>query len=100
MVDRFNVRTNVDVKINDFINAYINANATFYNSKTAKGDYWNVATTARPNFPQNAAPLIPLDMIDPNASAAWELLSTSGNIIDGKYFLGGSQANCLCSWKQ
>ena len=30
---------------------------------------------------------------DPNASAAWELLSTSGNIIDGKYFLGGSQAN-------
>ena len=32
-------------------------------------------------------------MIDPNASAAWELLSTSGNIIDGKYFLGGSQAN-------
>ena len=60
MVDRFNVRTNVDVKINDFIKAYINANATFYNSKSA---------------------------------AAWELLSTSGNIIDGKYFLGGSQAN-------
>ena len=35
MVDRFNVRTNVDVKINDFIKAYINANATFYNSKSA-----------------------------------------------------------------
>lgn len=93
MVDRFNVRGNVDVNINSFINAYINANATFYNAKSAKGDYWNAAATMRPNFPQNAAPLIPLDMIDPNAKAAWELLSTTSNIIDGKYFLSGSQAN-------
>ena len=93
MTDRFNVRGNVDVDINSFISAYINANATFYNSKSAKGDYWNAAATVRPNFPQNAAPLIPLDMIDPNASAVWELLSTTSNIIDGKYFLSGSQAN-------
>lgn len=93
MTDRFNVRGNVDVNINSFINAYINANATFYNSKTAKGDYWNNAATARPNFPEYAAPLIPLDMIDPNAIAAWELLSTTSNIIDGKYFLAGTQAN-------
>lgn len=93
MTDRFNVRGNVDVDINSFISAYINANATFYNSKNAKGDYWNAAATVRPNFPQNAAPLIPLDMIDPNASAVWELLSTTSNIIDGKYFLSGSQAN-------
>lgn len=81
MTDRFNVRGNVDVDINSFISAYINANATFYNSKNAKGDYWNAAATVRPNFPQNAAPLIPLDMIDPNASAVWELLSTTSNII-------------------
>ena len=32
-------------------------------------------------------------MIDPNATAAWELLSTTSNIIDGKYFLAGTQAN-------
>lgn len=93
MTDRFNVRGNVDVDINDFISAYINANATFSNSKSAKGDYWNAASTMRPNFPQYAAPLIPIDMIDPNASAAWELLSTTSNIIDGKYFLSGSQSN-------
>lgn len=61
--------------------------------KVRRGDYWNAAATVRPNFPQNAAPLIPLDMIDPNASAVWELLSTTSNIIDGKYFLSGSQAN-------
>lgn len=93
MIDRFNVRGNVDVDINSFISAYINANATFYNAKSSKGDYWNAAATMRPNFPQNAAPLIPLSMIDPNALTAWELLGTTSNIIDGKYFLSGSQAN-------
>ena len=93
MIDRFNVRGNVDVDINRFISTHINANATFYNAQNAKGDYWNAAATARPNFPQNASPLISVDLIDPNATSALELLSTTSNIIDGKYFLSGSQAN-------
>lgn len=90
---RFNVRGNVDVHINDFVKAHINANTTFYDAKSAKGDYWNVASTMRPNFPQHAAPLIPIDLIDPNATGALELIAASGNIIDGKYFLGGTQQN-------
>ena len=93
---RFNVRGNVDVNINDFIKAHINANTTFYDSKSAKGDYWNIASTMRPNFPQHAAPLIPVSMVDPNALSALELLAASGNIItkDGQqYFLGGTQQN-------
>ena len=90
---RFNVRGNVDVQINDFIKAFINANTTFYDSKSAKGNYWEAAATMRPNFPQHAHPLIPIDLIDPNAVGALELISASGNIIDGKYFLGGTQQN-------
>ena len=90
---RFNVRGNVDVHINDFVKAHINANTTFYDSNSAKGDYWNVASTMRPNYPQHAAPLIPVDLIDPNAIGALELIAASGNIIDGKYFLGGTQQN-------
>ncbi len=93
---RFNVRGNVDVKLNDFIKAYINANTTFYDSRSGKGDYWEAAATMRPNFPQHAAPLIPTDLIDPNATAAWELIRASGNIITmgGKdYFLAGTQQN-------
>lgn len=90
---RFNVRGNVDVKINDFIKAYINANTTFYDAKSGKGNYWEAAATMRPNFPQHAAPLIPIDMIDPNAKAALDLIAASGNIIDGKYFLGGTRQN-------
>lgn len=92
-ISRFNVRGNVDVEINDFIKAYINANTTFYDSKESKGDYWSAAATMRPNYPQHAAPLIPIDMIDPNAAGAWDLINASGNIIDGKYFLGGTQQN-------
>ncbi len=90
---RFNVRGNVDVTINDYIKAFINANTTFYDAKSGKGDYWGAAATMRPNFPQNAAPLIPVDLIDPNASLALDLIAASGNIIDGKYFLGGTIAN-------
>ena len=90
---RFNVRGNVDVQINDFIKAFINANTTFYDSKSAKGNYWEAAATMRPNFPQHAHPLIPIDLIDPNAVGALDLISASGNIIDGKYFLGGTQQN-------
>jgi len=93
---RFNVRGNVDVKLNDFIKAYINANTTFYDSKSAKGNYWEAAATMRPNFPQHAHPLIPTDLIDPNAVAAWDLINASGNIInlDGRdYFLAGTQQN-------
>lgn len=95
-ISRFNVRGNVDVEINDFIKAFINANTTFYDSKEAKGDYWNAAATMRPNFPQHANPLIPVDMIDPNAVGALDLIAASGNIISlgGRdYFLGGTQQN-------
>ena len=90
---RFSVRGNVDVQISDYIKAHINASTTFYDSNSAKGDYWNIAATMRPNYPQHAAPLIPIDMIDPNALGAWDLINASGNIIDGKYFLAGTQQN-------
>ena len=93
---RFNVRGNVDVHINDFVKAHINANTTFYDSNSAKGDYWNVASTMRPNFPQHAAPLIPVALIDPNALSALELIAASGNIINKNgeaFFLGGTQQN-------
>ena len=56
--DRFNVRGNVDIKLNSFISAYVNANATYYNSKSANGgSYWEAAATFRPN---RVSPLIPL----------------------------------------
>ena len=64
-IDRFNVRGNVDMQLNDFISAYVNANATYYNSKSANGgSYWSQAASFRPN---RVAPLLPMDVFDKNS---------------------------------
>ena len=87
--DRFSVRGNVDLVVNKVITGWANVSATYYNEHKNKGSFWNDAATMRPNFPENAAPLIPLDMIDPNASKALSTLGKSLNIVDGM-FPGGS----------
>lgn len=87
--DRFNVRGNVDIDLSNTISAYVNANATYYSSKSANSSYlyWQKARTLRPN---RVSPLIPVDMIDTNAKTALTTIGNSANIIDGKYFLGGT----------
>jgi len=95
--DRFNVRGNVDVTINQYITAFVNANATYYNQRSAvsnqkvgdteNASYWLVASSWRPN---RVNPLIPISYLDPNATQPQNALSSSMNIIDGKYFLGGT----------
>ncbi len=88
--ERFNVRGNVDLKLNDMISAYVNANVSFYDSKSPVGaNYWTAATTLRPN---RVTPLIPMSYIDPNAKAVLDELGASENIFDGS-FLGGTQAD-------
>ena len=88
--DRFSVRGNVDLVINKQVKGYANASATFYNANKNKGDFWSAAATMRPNFPENAAPLIDIDMVDPNASKALAILNKSLNLLNGKYFPGGT----------
>ena len=86
-VDRFNVRGNVDMKINNFITAYVNANATYYNSRGTNGaNFWSSAATLRPN---RISPLIPVSYVDPNAVTAQTMLANTTNIING-CFLGGT----------
>jgi TonB-linked SusC/RagA family outer membrane protein len=100
--DRLNVRGNIDLNISEKITAYVNANATFYNARSGNAadsdpnnannmdNYWTYAATMRPN---RVAPLIPLRYIDPNALSTLETIGSGSNIIDGKYFLGGSQTD-------
>lgn len=90
--DRFSVRGNVDLVVNRLIKGFANASATFYNANKNKGNFWGDAANMRPNFPEGAAPLIPLDMVDPNASKALAILGKSLNLLDGKYFPGGTKA--------
>jgi TonB-dependent SusC/RagA subfamily outer membrane receptor len=91
--DRFSVRGNVDLVVNKVVKGFANASATFYNVNKNKGDFWSAASTMRPNFPENAAPLIPIDMVDPNATMALSTLGKSLNLLDGKYFPGGSKTD-------
>jgi TonB-linked SusC/RagA family outer membrane protein len=90
--DRFSVRGNVDLVINKVIKGFANATATFYNENKNKGDFWAEAATMRPNFPENAAPLIDINTVDPNASKALAILGKSLNLLDGRYFPGGTKA--------
>ena len=91
--DRFSVRGNVDLTLNKLIKCFANASATFYNNHMNKGNFWGEAASMRPNFPENAAPLIPIDMVDPYASNALAILGKSLNLLDGKYFPGGTKTN-------
>ena len=90
--DRFSVRGNVDLVINKAVKGFADVSATFYNANSNKGNFWGEASTMRPNFPENAAPLIDIDMVDPNASKALAVLDKSLNLLDGKYFPGGTKA--------
>lgn len=88
--DRFNVRGNVDMNLTNWLSAYVNANATFYNARTANGgSYWEAASTWRPN---TLAPFIPLSYLDPNSSVANEKIGGATNFLNGM-FLGGTLAN-------
>ena len=90
--DRFSVRGNVDLVVNKVISGFANASATFYNANKNKGDFWSEAASMRPNFPENAAPLIALDMVDPNATKALAIMGKSLNLLNGKFFPGGTKA--------
>lgn len=79
----FNVRGNVDLKINDWIKTSIDGASTFGNDRSQRGNYWTSAVTNRPH---EFTPLIPFDLIDPTNS----LLTGRKNDVDGKYLLGGN----------
>ncbi|OJU44264.1 MAG: SusC/RagA family protein [Bacteroidales bacterium 45-6] len=100
-ISRLNVRGNVDLTISQNVTAYVNANATFYDSRSANttdadandgvtDNYWTYASKFRPNI---FAPLIPTSYVEANDVNSWTLINSSSNIIDGKYFLGGRTEN-------
>ena len=91
--DRFSVRGNVDLVVNKVITGWANVSATYYNEHKNKGNFWSDASSMRPNFPQGAAPLIPISMVDPNASKALATLGKSLNLLDGIWFPGGGTDN-------
>lgn len=83
--DRFNLRGNVDYKLNDFISIRFDGSFVLGIDKGARfpnGDFWQLASSLKPNY---SPVLIPVDMIIDE-----ELVSSAANLIDGKYLLGGT----------
>lgn len=81
--NRFNVRGNIDLKINDWINTSIDGTAVFLNNRSQQGNYWSSAATIRP---YEYTPLLPFELIDPENP----LLKGRKNDVQGKYLLGGN----------
>lgn len=86
--NRFNVRGNVDLRLNDFITSSVYVSAIFNDSRRGRGNYWGNAATQLPN---RLTPLIPISRVSAGDKAALALIKGSRNIIDGQYILGGSQ---------
>ncbi|MDR2883211.1 MAG: SusC/RagA family TonB-linked outer membrane protein [Alistipes sp.] len=82
------VRGNIDLSLHELISARVDASATFNDQNYSSGDFWGGAATLRPN---RVTPLIPIDMVELNDTGSLEQLAATENIIDGKYFLGGTQ---------
>ena len=87
--DRFSVRGNVDLVVNKVITGWADVSASYYNEYKNKGNFWSEAATTPPNYPKGAAPLIPLSMVDSNASKVLATLGKSLNLLDGRLFPGG-----------
>ena len=85
---RFNIRGNVDLQLNDFISATVGANAIYYSGRGVNTDYWNSAATTRPN---RFSPLVPTSLISSDDDASQQLINNSSYLINNQYLLGGSQ---------
>lgn len=85
--NRFNVRGNVDFKVNDWITSSVDGVAVIGTSKSSRADLLNAATTF---LPFDYAPLIPLSGIDSNNNPELQTLLAGANVFDGN-LLGTSE---------
>src|SRR5690606_35819176 len=88
--NRFNMRGNIDAKLNNILSLSVNASASFYTQKGVNTDYWGAAATGRPH---RFAPLIPISFLEEGDENSWVYVNTSNFLINGQYLLGGSQSD-------
>ena len=85
---RFNVRANIDFRINSWITSSLDAIAILERNKSSFTNLYSAGRTFRPNL---YAPLLPIDLIDFTANLDLEGIVEAANKFDG-FLLGGSQA--------
>jgi TonB-linked SusC/RagA family outer membrane protein len=85
--NRFNVRGNIDFKVNDWITSSIDGVAIMNNSKSARANLLNAATTF---IPYDYAPLLPVSALDIENNPDLERLLAGATVFDGN-LLGTSR---------
>lgn len=90
-VNRLNVRGNIDLRLNSWVSGWVNANATFYDTRSDLSGYWGSSASIRPTSQYPLVPFIPIDRVDASDIESWKLIDNSNYLVDGKYLLGGTQ---------
>ncbi|WP_298767190.1 SusC/RagA family TonB-linked outer membrane protein [uncultured Polaribacter sp.] len=87
--NRFNVRGNIDFRVNDWITSSLDGIAILDSNKSAFSSLLNAGTSFRPN---DYAPLLPISLLDVNARPGSNLIDILGaaQSFDG-FLLGGTQ---------
>ena len=88
---RLSVRGNIDLRLNDWVTGWIDADATFYDARSDLSGFWGASATLRPTSQYPLTPLIPVDRLDPNDSYSQTLAENSNHLIGGGFLLGGTQ---------
>lgn len=84
--NRFNMRANVDFKINSFIKSTLDGVFIVGYSKNPAGNFWSDASTLHPDY---YSPLLPISMMNDSPAIADKL--ATAKLINGQYILGGTQ---------
>lgn len=79
--DRLNLRSNLNLRINDFISGHVDIVTIFNIANVPNGDFFSDATTLKPNY---YPPLIDASLIGD------QKLIKASTLIDGRYILGGT----------
>jgi TonB-linked SusC/RagA family outer membrane protein len=85
--DRFNIRGNIEFKVNDFITSYVSTSGIFDLSRSGRTNYWQSAADLKPH---QFTPLIPIDLIDDTNEDLVNMVEARKNDVDGKYLIGGN----------
>ena len=85
--NRFNVRGNIDFKVNDWITSSLDGVAIISSSKSSRANLLDAATTF---IPFDYAPLVPINSFDVTGNPSLETLLAGANVFDGN-LLGSAQ---------
>jgi TonB-linked SusC/RagA family outer membrane protein len=84
--DRFNMRGNVDFKVNDYVKSSIDAVIIFQYDKQPNGDFWGQASSVHPEY---FSPLLPISAVK-NTPTLNGQIQTAKKLLNDQYILGGT----------